>query len=248
MPGLKTAIIVQARMGSTRLPGKVLKEILGKSLLEHQTERIRRVKSSDEIVIATTVSGADDVIEELCGRLSLPCFRGPEEDVLARYHAAATVFHADVVVRLTSDCPVIDPDVVERVVQFYLGHSAEFDYVSNVLTRTYPRGMETEVFPFRVLDEAFHETTLPSDREHVTPFIYRNRQRFRLANVACDMDLSRHRWTVDTEEDFALIRRIIEELYPGNPAYGMADILGLFDRDPGMFLMNAHVEQKRVIQ
>jgi spore coat polysaccharide biosynthesis protein SpsF len=231
-------------MGSTRLPGKVLKEILGKSLLEHQTERIRRIKLFDEIVIATTVNGADDVIEELCGRLSLSCFRGPEEDVLARYHAAAMVFHADVVVRLTSDCPVIDPDVVERVLQFYLGHSAEFDYVSNVLPRTYPRGMDTEVFPFRVLDTVFHEATLPRDREHVTPFIYRNRQRFRLANMASDIDLSRHRWTVDTEEDFALIRRIIEELYPGNPAYGMADILGLFDRDPGLFLINAHVEQK----
>lgn len=248
MPDLKTAIIVQARMGSTRLPGKVMREILGKSLIEYQIERISRVKSADEIVIATTVGGADDVIEMLSERLSLPCFRGPEEDVLARYHAAASVFHVDVVVRLTSDCPVIDPDIVERVLQFYLGNPEEFDYVSNVLPRTYPRGMDTEVFPFRVLDAAFHEATLPSDREHVTPFIYRNKQRFRLANVAYEKDFSRHRWTVDTEEDFALIKRIIEELYPGNPTYGMADILRLFDRDPGMFLMNAHVEKNEVAQ
>jgi spore coat polysaccharide biosynthesis protein SpsF len=242
---LKVVVIVQARMASTRLPGKVLKRVLDKPLLEYQIERIRRVKSVEEIVIATTVNDADRAIVEFCDRLALPCFRGSEQDVLSRYFAAAVAFHADVVVRLTSDCPIIDPHVVERVLRHFLEYATEFDYVSNCLTRTYPRGMDTEVFPFGILEEAYCEAVKPMDREHVTPFIYRQQRRFRLSNVAYHEDLSHHRWTVDTVEDFALIRRIIESLYPRDPEFRMEDVLGLFDRDPGLFQINAHVEQKK---
>jgi len=242
---LKVVVIVQARMASTRLPGKVLKRVLDKPLLEYQIERIRRVKSAEEIVIATTVNDGDRAIVELCDRLALPCFRGSEQDVLSRYYAAAVAFRADVVVRLTSDCPIIDPHVVERVLRHFLENATEFDYVSNCLTRTYPRGMDTEVFPFGILEEAYSEAAEPMDREHVTLFIYRQQRRFRLSNVAYHEDLSRHRWTVDTREDFALIRRIIENLYPRDPEFRMEDVLGLFDRDPGLFQINAHVEQKK---
>jgi spore coat polysaccharide biosynthesis protein SpsF len=244
---VKTVIIVQARMTSTRLPGKVLKRVLGKPLLEYQIERIKRVKSADEIVVATTVNRADEEIVEFCDRLSLPFFRGEERDVLSRYHAAAKAFQADVVVRLTSDCPVIDPSVVERVLRHYFDHAMECDYVSNCLKRTYPRGMDTDVFPFRILEQAVLEAAGTGEREHVTPFIYRQAHRFRLSNVEYHEDCSRHRWTVDTEEDFVLIRRIIESLYPRDPAFRMEDILALFERDPGLFHLNAHVEQKKTI-
>lgn len=232
-------------MASTRLPGKIMKEVLGKPLLEYQVERIRRVESADEIVIATTWGDADRIIVEYCDRHSIPCFRGSEDDVLARYYHAATAFHADVVVRLTSDCPLIDPSVVETILRRYLDRSTEFDYVSNCLARTYPRGMDTEVFPYRVLEEGYREATIPGDREHVTPFIYRQGHRFRLSNVAYFKDYSRHRWTVDTKEDFALIQRIIELVYPSMPEFTMENILELFDRDPKLFMINAHVEQKR---
>jgi len=232
-------------MTSTRLPGKIMKEVLGKPLLEYQIERIQRVESADEIVIATTWGDTDRIIVEYCDRHSIPCFRGPEIDVLSRYYEAATAFHADVVVRLTSDCPLIDPSIVERVLRRYLDHSLEYDYVSNCLTRTYPRGMDTEVFPLRVLEEGYREATAPEDREHVTPFIYRQGHRFRLSNVAYFKDCSRHRWTVDTEDDFTLIRQIIELIYPSRPNFTMEDVLGLFERDPKLFTTNAHVEQKK---
>jgi spore coat polysaccharide biosynthesis protein SpsF len=241
---VKTVVIVQARMASTRLPGKVLKEVLGKPLLEYQIERLRMVKSADQIVVATTLNDEDGAILQYCERLSLPCFRGAEQDVLSRYHAAATAFNADAVVRVTSDCPIIDPDIVERVLRYYHENATKFDYVSNCLTRTYPRGMDTEVFPFRILEEAFFEATEPADREHVTPFICRQKQRFRLANVAYHKDLSCHRWTVDTGEDLALIQRIIESLYLRIPAFRMEDVLDLFDRDASLFQINAHIAQK----
>lgn len=243
---MKTVIIVQARMTSTRLPGKIMKEVMGKSLLEYQLERMKRVKSVDEIVVATTWGDADRVIVDFCDRLSIHYFRGSEQDVLSRYYEAAKAFHADVVVRLTSDCPLIDPSIVERVLQHYFDHSAEYDYVSNCLIRTYPRGMDTEIFPVGVLEEGFREATDPQDREHVTSFFYRHDQRYRLSNVAYSRDCSRHRWTVDTEEDFILIKQILEILYPAKPDFSMEDVLDLFERDPRLFAINAHVEQKEL--
>ena len=153
-----------------------MKEVLGKPLLEYQIERMKRVKSADEIVIATTVSDADRVIVDFCDRLSIPCFRGSEQDVLSRYYEAAKTFNADIVVRLTSDCPLVDPSIVERVLRYYFDHSSEYDYVSNCLIRTYPRGMDSEVFPFGILEDAYAEATEPADREHVTPFIYRQQR------------------------------------------------------------------------
>ena len=243
---MKTAIIVQARMTSTRLPGKIMKEVMGKPLLEYQVERIKRVKSKDEIVIATTRGDADRVIVDFCDRVSISCFRGSEQDVLSRYYEAAKAFNADVVVRLTSDCPLIDPSIVERVIRHYFDHSGDHDYVSNCLVRTYPRGMDTEVFPVRVLEEGFREASDPQDREHVTPFIYRQPQRYRLSNVAYHRDCSSHRWTVDTEEDFVLIKRILEALYPAKPEFSAEDVLDLVERDPALSAINAHVEQKKI--
>ena len=233
-------------MTSTRLPGKIMKEVIGKPLLEYQIERMKRVRSADEIVVATTLNDADRVIVDFCNQLAIPCFRGSEQDVLSRYYMAAKASKADVVVRLTSDCPLIDPSTVDRVLQYYFDHCEEYDYVSNCLIRTYPRGMDTEVFPVRILEEAFREAADPQDREHVTSFFYRQDRRYRLSNVAFFRDCSRYRWTVDTEEDFVLIKNILEILYPANPDFSMEDVLDLVERDPGLFAINAHVEQKKL--
>ena len=241
---MKTAIIVQARMTSTRLPGKVLKPILGKPLLEYQIERLQRVKLADEILIATTTNETDEPIVELCNRLAVAYFRGSEEDVLGRYYQAATEHKADLVVRVTSDCPLIDPKVIDEVIDFYLKNQSNYDYVSNSLERTYPRGMDTEVFSFSTLQQAFWEATAQPDREHVTPFIHRQSARYRLGHVIYSEDCSHHRWTVDTAEDFELIQKIIEAIYPRKPNFTLEDCLSLLKKHPEWYIINSHVSQK----
>lgn len=241
---MKTVIIVQARMTSTRLPGKVLKKVLDKPLLEYQIERLLRVKMADEIVIATTINDTDLPIIELCNRLSVPFFRGSEEDVLSRYYKAALSYKADIIVRVTSDCPIVDPQVIDKVIQFYVEHYPKYDYVSNCLERTYPRGMDTEVFSFKVLDDAFKEATIQSDREHVTPFIYRQPHRYRLANVISSENQSQYRWTVDTSEDYQLIKKIIVNLYPINQFFNLQDCVTLINKNPEWKRINIHIKQK----
>lgn len=245
---MKTGIIVQARMTSTRLPGKVLKTVMGKPLLEYQIERLRRVKSADEIIIATTTNDTDLPLVQLCECLRIPYFRGSEEDVLSRYYGAASEHNLDIIVRVTSDCPLIDPLVIDKVIGFYLEHRSRYDYISNSLKRSYPRGMDTEVFSFVVLEEAYLEAQAQPAREHVTPFLYQHPERYRLGNVALEKDESVQRWTVDTREDFELIRRILEALYPVNPEFTLEDILALLLKYPEWLGINAHVEQKKLEQ
>lgn len=243
---MKTVIIVQARMTSTRLPGKVMKQVLGKSLLQYQIERLQRVKLADEIAIATTTNQTDESIVELCNRVAVACFRGSEEDVLGRYYQAATAHKADTVVRVTSDCPLIDPKVIDEVIDCYLKNQSNYDYVSNSLERTYPRGMDTEVFSFSALQQAFLEATAQLDREHVTPFIYRQTTRYRLGHVVYSEDCSHHRWTVDTPEDFELIQKIIEAIYPRQPNFRLEDCLSLLKKHPEWYIINSHVSQKNL--
>lgn len=242
---MNKVLIVQARMGSTRLPGKILKTVLGKPLLEYQIERLKRVKGKDEIVIATTTKDTEEPIIKLCERLHVPYFCGSETDVLSRYYCAAQKHHADVVIRITSDCPIIDPAIIDKVIDHYLLHSNQLDYVSNTLERTFPRGMDTEVFSIQALSEAYHEAKKESEREHVTPFLYKNADRYRSANVSYFEDQSKHRWTVDTMEDFQLIKRIIEHLYPVNPYFTLEDTLKLLQEYPDWSYLNAHIEQKK---
>lgn len=243
---MKVVAIIQARMGSTRLPGKILKKVLDKTLLEYQLERVRRAKTIDEIVIATTTKEPDNPIVELCQRLNVSIFRGSEEDVLERYYGAAKAFQADVVVRLTSDCPLIDPSVIDRVVGYYLEHHDHYDYVSNTLERTYPRGLDTEVFSFKVLDKVNHEAEEANYREHVTAYIYSNPGEYRMNQVTQDIDMSSYRLTVDTEEDFLLISKIIEALYPKNPQFQLEDVYQLLLRHPEWKRINEHIEQKKL--
>ena len=242
---MKTIIIVQARMTSTRLPGKILKKVLSKSLLEYQIERLKRVNLADEIVIATTTNNTDHPIVELCDYLSVKYFRCSEEDVLERYYQAAKKYQGDAIVRVTSDCPLIDPQTIDKVIQFYLEHRSEYDYVANCLERTYPRGMDTEVFSFTTLEQAFLEATTQPEREHVTPFFHLQPHRYKLGHILYSENYSHHRWTVDTVEDFQLIQKIIEELYPKNVQFTLEDCLNLLHEYPEWSLINAHIEQKQ---
>lgn len=242
---MKVVAIIQARMGSTRLPGKILKTVLGKPLLSYQLERLNECCTLNEIIIATTTKQADDVIAAFCEKSNVPVYRGSEEDVLARYYEAAKKYEADVIVRITSDCPIIDPEIVDKVVKCYLNDPI-YDYVSNTMERCYPRGMDTSLVPFKTLEKVYLQSTDPLDREHVTRYIYQRPEQYKLLSVKEDNDYSDYRWTVDTIEDYEVVRKIIETLYPMNPHFTMYDALELLKNYPEWKKINEHIEQKKV--
>ncbi len=237
---------IEARMASTRLPGKVLADCVGKPMLELMIERLRRVPSLDGIVVATTVNGSDDPVAALAERLGVGCWRGSEEDVLSRVLEAAREHGIDVIVELTGDCPLIDPVVVERVIAEY--RERKVDYVSNVLTRSYPIGMDTQVFSTAVLADVARRTDDAADHEHVSLYIYRHPEIYGLANVSAPPELARSelRLTLDTPEDLHVIRSVFEALYPGDPAFSLADILQFLDVSPEVAAVNAAVEHRYV--
>lgn len=242
---MKVVAIIQARMGSTRLHGKVLKPVLGKSLLAYQLERVQQSKFIDQVVVATTEKQLDRSIIDLCDKLSIASYRGSEVDVLSRYVGAADQYEADVVVRMTADCPVIDPSIIDEVIQHYL-NGFHFDYVSNTSERTFPRGMDVEVFSTNVLHHIDQEAEGTQYREHVTPYIYKNPQRYKLGVVRNDVDLSHYRLTVDTPADFQLIKTIIEHLYVKNTDFSLKKIVEFLQRNPALVKLNAHIEQKQL--
>ena len=242
---MRVVAIVQARMGSTRLPGKVMKDLLGKPVLIRDINRIRRAKRIDEVVIATTIKPEDDTIVALCEEEGWPCFRGNEDDLLDRYYRAAQAFDADVIVRITSDCPMIDPGVVDSVIEEFLSLREEVDYVSNALPpRTFPRGLDTEVMTFEALERAWREDNDPALREHATPYIYRNPETFRLHRVANEVDLSHHRWTLDTPEDLAFIRAVYDHF--GHDHFTWTDTLRYLDQHPEIVKINSDIKQKTI--
>ncbi len=239
--------IVQARIGSTRLPAKVLKKICGKTVLEHDIDRLKRVKNIDNIVIATTTLERDNIIIEEAKRLNVSYFRGSEEDVLSRYYYAAIENKADVIVRVTSDCPLIDSEVTEKIIQYYLDNNTKYDYVSNTIDRTYPRGLDTEVFSFKALEKAFNEAESLRDKEHVTPYIWDNPRIFRLAQYKNKVKYSHLRWTLDTKEDFQLISGIYDKLYSKKEnKFNMNDILNLYKKYPELLKINENIKQKKI--
>jgi len=236
--------IIQARMSSTRLPGKVLRKILEKPLLELMIERVRRAKLINKLMVATSIDPSDDPVEELCQQIKVNCFRGNLKDVLDRFYHAACLFDPDAVVRLTADCPLIEPAVIDQVIQEFL--KGEADYVSNALQSTYPDGLDTEVFSFNALEKAWKEAELPSEREHVTSYIWKNCDLkggylFRARNVSYAKDLSSHRWVVDGPEDFELIQCIYEALYPTKPDFDFYDILAYLLEHPEVTALNRHI-------
>ncbi len=240
----RVVVIVQARMGSTRLPGKVLMDLGGRPMLERQIQRLRRARTPDAIVIATSTGSGDDPIVDLVNALGVPTYRGPENDVLARYAGAAASHRADVVVRVTGDCPLIDPGVLDRCVRHLLD-DPELDYVSNALPRTFPRGLDVEVLTREALDTAHREATEAADREHVTRYVWRRPRHFRTAGVTDDDDHSHLRWTVDSLEDLEVVRAIYAALYPLNADFGYTDALRHAREHPTVHAVNAHVVQKQ---
>ncbi len=227
---MKTVVILQARIGSTRLPGKVLLDLEGRPMLAHVVERIRRARNVQQVVVATTTSKSDDVLEQFCRAQDIAFFRGSEPDVLDRYYQTAKAFAADTVVRITSDCPLIDPEVIDRVTGIF--QQGGFDYVSNTIETTYPDGLDTEVFSLVALERAWREATKISEREHVTPYL-RSSGHFRVRNVENDHgpSLAELRWTVDEAHDLEFVRAIYKHL-KSRPAFGMRDILKLLEEKP----------------
>lgn len=241
---MKVVAIIQARTGASRLPGKVLKEVLGKPLIAYQLERVRNCSNIDQILVATTKQKSDDRIVSLCEKMDIYSYRGSEHDVLDRYYKAASHVQADIIVRLTADCPLIDPSQIDHVIQNYFPIQQPLQYVSNTIKRTFPRGMDTEVFSFAALKETHVKAKSRLDREHVTRYMVNHPEAFTLLNVTYHEDQSQHRWTVDTIEDFMLIKRIMETLYPIKPNFNLEDILHLFEQFPDWRLMNSHIRQK----
>ncbi|HEX6037057.1 glycosyltransferase family protein [Longimicrobium sp.] len=241
----RVVALVQARMGSTRLPGKVLLDLGGEPVLARVMDRLGRARSLDAVVVATTLEPEAARIVELCGERGWAVTRGSTEDLLDRYHHAAREHGAQVVVRVTSDCPLIDPEVVDRVVEAFLADPS-LDYCSNTIPpRTFPRGLDTEAFSFAALERAWREDDRPDWREHVTPYLYRNPDRFRLRVVTDEVDRSDMRWTVDTPEDLAFARTVYAHFGNGD-AFGWRDVLAALEAHPDWARINAHVEQKVV--
>lgn len=241
---MKTTVIIQARMGSTRLPGKVLKLILGQPILARMIDRVKLAKTLDQIIIATSTKSADSAIVRLAKKLNIAYFRGPETDVLSRYYQAAQKFSADPIVRLTGDCPLIDPSIIDQAVTAFKADS--YDYVSNVHRRSYPRGMDVEVFSFKALKTAWSTTRSSYDREHVTPFIYNPSNNFKLKHIIAPSGLHRPelRLVVDEMADLKLVRQIYRWLYPQKPQFKLEDILHLLDQHPQLISLNRSVAQK----
>ncbi|GAA0318739.1 hypothetical protein GCM10008967_06640 [Bacillus carboniphilus] len=243
---MKVAAIIQARMGSTRLSGKVMKDILGKTVLSHVIERVRQSNFIEEIIIATTVHERDSVIEKEAISSGAKVYRGSEDDVLSRYYLAAKENNIDIIVRITSDCPVIDPHVIDEIVDIFIkgNHDIVTNAGSDLSKRTYPRGLDTEVFSFEVLENAFTNGREEYHREHVTPYIYEHSHKIHYFKN--DVNYSKYRWTLDTEEDFKLINEIYNRLYKGNHDFYLQEIIDIFKQEPKLFSINAHIEQKKV--
>lgn len=229
--------ILQARVSSTRLPGKVLMPILGEPMLARQVERVRRAERVDAVTVATSDQGSDDDVAALCERLGVACHRGSLEDVLERFYRAAQGSDAAHVMRLTGDCPLTDPAILDALVELHL--AGGFAYSSNVEERTYPDGLDAEVFTHALLDRAWREATAQYDREHVTPFMRRAVPRSRRGMLKDRNDRSDLRWTVDFPEDYALACRVFEELYPDDPAFGAEDVHRLLLAHPEIGALNA---------
>ena len=238
---MKIVTIIQARMGSSRLRGKVMADLGGDTVLERVVHRVRRSQFAAEVVIATTTNAIDDIIVEECSRLSVACFRGAEFDVLDRYYRAACAYRADAVVRICSDCPMIEPEVTDTVVRSFLEQGAE--YASNTVIKTYPRGLDTEVMTMDALDRTWRGAKQLYQRSHVTPYIYENPADFEIAYVTGSTDYSRYRWTLDTPEDLAFMRAVYARFQNDDRLY-WRDAIALLECEPGLVELNSHVTTK----
>ncbi len=239
---MKTLIVVQARMGSSRLPGKVALPLAGAPLLVRMIERIQRAKTPFEVAVATSTESADDIVVELAKQAGVRCHRGHPLDCLNRHVTAATEAGADFVVKIPSDCPLIDPGVIDEVLGFYFANQASYDFVSNLHPASWPDGNDVEVMPAELLRLADREAEKPLEREHTTPFFWEQPQRFRVGNVKWssgkDFSMS-HRFTIDYPEDYSFISAVFDELHPKKAAFSLDDILRLVENRPDIRDLNA---------
>ncbi|MFI5180659.1 MAG: cytidylyltransferase domain-containing protein [Thermoanaerobaculia bacterium] len=234
--------VIQARTGSSRLPGKILLPLAGAPVLVRIVERVTMARHVGAVIIATTVLPEDDRIQTLCWERGILCFRGDPTDLLDRHYRAAAVFGADLVAKIPSDCPLIDPMVIDRVLGVAISRPGRFEYISNLHPPSWPDGNDVEVMTFAALETAWREANRPHEREHTTPFLWDQPDRFRIANVCWETgrDLSRsHRFTLDYPEDYELIRHVYEALWPSNPSFGTEDVVDLLERLPDVAARNA---------
>jgi spore coat polysaccharide biosynthesis protein SpsF (cytidylyltransferase family) len=238
---MKTVAIIQARMSSTRLPHKVLMDLGGQTVLARVIRRLSRSRMVSVFIVATTDLQVDDAIVRECQILGVSCFRGSEHDVLDRFYRAAQAVYAGSVVRITSDCPLIDAELVDDTVQIFEEQQA--DYASNVFPRTYPRGLDAEVFTMAALDRVWRQARAPHQREHVTPYFYEHPESFRLAFARSEADYSTYRWTLDTAEDLELLRSIYAR-FGNHDNFGWREVVTLMEREPELAELNTHVIQK----
>ena len=245
---MRVGAVLQVRMGSPRLPGKALCPLAGRPVLHHVVERLSRARTLDEVVVATSTAPGDDVIEESISGVfpRVSCFRGDEADVLDRFHRAAENHNLDVVARITADCPLIDPVVTDRVVGALLADLDRYDFASNTMVRTWPRGLDTSVFKSSILAKAWREATDPREREHVALHFHYNRDRFRMLSVEGERDLSANRWTLDTPEDLAFMEAVYGRLHRRDGVFSTEEVLTLLEAEPGIRALNAGVHQKDV--
>lgn len=242
---MKTVIIIQARTTSTRLPGKILMDLCGRPMLAQQLRRVKTCREADEIVVATTTNKTDDAVVALAEKEGVRWFRGSEDDVLSRYAGAARESRAEAVVRITSDCPLIDPGVTGRVIAELKTHAADCDYTHNIMPRTYPRGLDTEAFFADTLERLERMSVSQAAREHVTHYLLEERPELFVTRAVTDSeDNSDLRWTVDTADDLAMMRKIYEGV--GNPTAAYREVLMFVRAHPEITAINAHVKQKAV--
>jgi spore coat polysaccharide biosynthesis protein SpsF (cytidylyltransferase family) len=240
---LKTVAIIQARMSSSRLPGKVLMHVKKKPLLLYMYERVKASNEIDEVIIATSNEESDDVIVKLCKENNIMYMRGSLNDVLDRYYQAAKITNASLVVRLTADCPIIDPSVIDSIIGVY--KNGAYDFVANTAPpegMTYPEGMDVEVFSMLALENAWNYATKPSEREHVTFYFWKNIDKFKCFRADLTYNRSNYRLTVDYFEDFLLVSKILEALYSEDKFFSMNDILEFLDQNPDIFQINNKIE------
>lgn len=237
----KIVVVVQARSSSTRLKDKIFLPLCGKELLLKMLERVECSSFNPEIVVATTNKKEDDRIVWLCEREGKKYFRGMENDLLDRHLQTATHFGADIVVKIPSDCPLIDPEIIDKVLRYYLRNADKFDYVSNLHPATYPDGNDVEVMSIDAIEKAWEEALEPYEREHTTPYIWDNPELFKIGNLEWesgkDYSMS-HRFTIDYKEDYDFIKRVYKELYPVKPRFTLNDILSLLKRNPDIMEIN----------
>jgi spore coat polysaccharide biosynthesis protein SpsF (cytidylyltransferase family) len=238
---VKTVAIVQARWGSTRLPGKVLLPLAGPTVLEHVVRRVRRARAVDGVVVATSIKPEDLKIAMFCAKKGISLYLGSEEDVLDRYYQAARLYGADIVVRITADCPLIDPGIIGRMIAEHRAGGS--DYTSNTLAESFPDGEDVEVFTFAALERAWKEAALGSEREHVTPYIRNHPEIFRLKNVAHPDNLAHMRWTLDRLDDYLFLKKVYGALYRRNTLFGIKDILVYLKKHPEVGRINSHIER-----